>query len=392
MSEPINDSNMEAAENDLIVRPLVARRGSRLPAMAGMAAICALGVGVFAGLDARRSALADPMLQPAVMRSDTAEPQPLPMPQQPPTEPAPAPMPPAAAPPPPPAPVVQPQENLSQRYGAPTLIVDFGSENPMLVKASMQSDSPGGADAGSPGGAPSDAAGGAAAGAAQNAPGGAGEGNADSAQLNDNERFANRIGGARAERVRATRMSALDTTIPQGAIIDAVLETAINSDLPGYARALVASDVMSFDGSEVLIPRGSRVIGQYKSATALGTSRVFVIWSRVIRPDGVSVMLGSPATDELGRAGLGGKVDRHFLQRFGGAILLSILNAGLTTAAASVGDSGGVYIGSAADATNLAGAALKGSDIPPTIKTPQGAAVRIFVAKDLDFSGVGPAR
>ena len=109
-------------------------------------------------------------------------------------------------------------------------------------------------------------------------------------------------------------------------MIPAVLETALDSDLPGYTRAVVSRDVRGFDGSTVLIPRGSRLIGQYKSGVALGQSRVFVIWTRVIRPDGVSVQIGSPATDPLGRAGLDGKVDNHFFTRFGGSILLSVMN------------------------------------------------------------------
>ena len=213
--------------------------------------------------------------------------------------------------------------------------------------------------------------------------------------LSDTERFSTRLGSeGPPDTVGATYMGALDRTIAQGATIDAVMETAIDSDLPGFARAVVSRDVLSFDGSTVLIPRGSSVIGQYKSGVALGASRVFVIWQRLIRPDGVSVMLASPATDELGRGGLGGKVDRHFLQRFGGAILLSVIDGGIAagTAALSNGNSTGVYIGSATQATSVVTDALKATDIPPTIRTKPGASVRIFVARDLDFSAVGPAK
>ena len=66
------------------------------------------------------------------------------------------------------------------------------------------------------------------------------------------------------------------------------------SDLPGFTRAVVSRDVMSFDGKTVLIPRGSRLIGQYKSGVAMGASRVFVIWTRVIRPDGVALCGDAP--------------------------------------------------------------------------------------------------
>jgi type IV secretion system protein VirB10 len=107
----------------------------------------------------------------------------------------------------------------------------------------------------------------------------------------------------------------------------AVLETAIDTDVPGYVRAVISRDVRSFDGSHVLVPRSSHVIGQYKSAPAQGQSRVYVLWTRLIRPDGVSIELGSPTTDTSGRNGLGGKVNSHFGKRYGAAILLSTIGA-----------------------------------------------------------------
>ena len=385
------------SDHPIVKRPLVARAGSRLPALLGGAAALALGVGVFVGLDARRAAHAEGLAQ-------STEPVMLPTPQPLPTGaptmaagpvtkvPAPqfsvnntvptgetAPLPPAAIS----AAALAAQADARQRLAAPSLIVDFGTSEssgaaagvPVRL-AQINPSLPGAAAAG--------AAAGAVAGAQA-----AGQGVSRGVE---EDAFSRRVAGERTDRVSAERMGALDETVPQGAIIDAVLETALDSDLPGYARAQVARDVLSFDGQNVLIPRGSRVIGQYKAANALGASRVFVIWSRIIRPDGVSIMLASPATDELGRAGLGGKVDRHFLQRFGGAILLSVLNGGIAAGTAAATSGSGVYISSVSDATSAATSALKGSDIPPTIRTPQGASVRIFVARDLDFTQVGPAR
>lgn len=205
-----------------------------------------------------------------------------------------------------------------------------------------------------------------------------------------NERFAGRVSNKQEDAAQARQMTGLDRLVPQGAILGAVMETALNSDLPGYARAVVTKDVLSFDGSAVLIPAGSRVIGEYNSGVAQGASRIFIVWSRLIRPDGVTISLGSPAVDELGRGGLGGKVNRHFLQRFGSAILLSVLTGGINAASASVGRGSTVIVGTSNEASALATQALQGSDIPPTIKTKQGALVRVFVARDLDFSTVGP--
>jgi type IV secretion system protein VirB10 len=205
-------------------------------------------------------------------------------------------------------------------------------------------------------------------------------------QLSPDESFSLRIGGGDGVRTRAQPLGDPSSTVVQGAMIPAVLETALNSDLPGYARAIVSRDVRSFDGTRVAIPRGSRLIGQYKSGLATGQSRAFIVWSRLIRPDGVSVQLASPAADDSGQSGLAGKVDRHFVQRFGSAILLSVVS-GL---AGSLGDgsSSTVVIGGSADAQNAAGQALQAdSRIPPTIRVPQGTPIQVFTARDLDFSG-----
>ncbi len=173
--------------------------------------------------------------------------------------------------------------------------------------------------------------------------------------------------------------------VPQGAVIPAVLETAINSDLPGYTRAIVSRDIRSFDGTNILIPRGSRLIGQYKSGLTSGETRAFIIWDRLIRPDGLSVQLASPATDDLGQAGATGKVDTHFAKRFGSSMLLSIVN-GLSTIASGKSSST-IVIGTSSDASGVIGEALSNDmKIPPTIKVPQGAPIQVFAARDLDFN------
>ena len=110
------------------------------------------------------------------------------------------------------------------------------------------------------------------------------------------------FGSSGTQVAKATRMKNPGQTVSQGTLIPAVLETAINSDLPGYVRAVVSSDIRSFDGSRVLVPRSSRLIGQYKSGVAGGQTRAYVMWTRLIRPDGVSVALASPADGRNGSA------------------------------------------------------------------------------------------
>ncbi|WP_068093718.1 TrbI/VirB10 family protein [Novosphingobium rosa] len=178
----------------------------------------------------------------------------------------------------------------------------------------------------------------------------------------------------------AEKLGNPSNTITQGTLISAVLETALNSDLPGYARALVTQDVRGFDGRKVLIPRYSRLIGQYKSGIATGQKRAYVIWSRLLRPDGVSVQLGSPGVDFGGQAGVTGKVYNHYLERYGSAVVLSVLTGLASTSNNAVVLSTGNS--AAAVATQHDG------QIPPTIKVPAGSPIRVFLARDLDFSPV----
>ena len=194
----------------------------------------------------------------------------------------------------------------------------------------------------------------------------------------DNDQFALRVGGA-SDVANAEPMSAPSDTIVQGTLIPAVLETAIDTDLPGYVRAVVSRDVKSFDGTKVLIPRSSRLVGRYKSGLGAGQTRAYVIWSRLIRPDGVSIALGSPAVDFTGESGLAGKVDSHFFKRFSSAVLLSVVG-GLS----SIAGNASVIVSGGQSAASVA--AQRDTGIAPTVKVPQGQPIRVFTARDLDFS------
>jgi type IV secretion system protein VirB10 len=210
---------------------------------------------------------------------------------------------------------------------------------------------------------------------------------------NGNEGFAERVAAAQVDTARATRLANTALIAPQGTVISAVLETGINSDLPGFVRAVVSRDVSGFDGTTVVIPRGSKLIGEYKSGVAQGQSRAFVIWTRLLTPDGVSIKLGSPATDRLGRGGLDGETNTHFAHRFGAAILLSVISAGLQALANQSSTNSAVFIGTPQQASTVATVALqKDIDIPVTISVPQGQDIRVFVSRDLDFTDVYAAR
>ncbi len=210
-----------------------------------------------------------------------------------------------------------------------------------------------------------------------------------------------------ADRSAAARqISRIDATIPEGTLIPGILETAINSDLPGQIRAITSQDVYSFDGRRVLIPTGTRLIGEYQSEIARGQKRIFIIWTRLLRDDGVSVRLNSIGTDSLGRSGLTGLVDNKWRERFGSAILLSIVGAGSSYL---TGYSRGRHDSSGRDASDSDRAAELARDtiartfsdmanqtlgenlhIPPTVSVHQGERIFVYVRQDLDFSSVYP--
>jgi type IV secretory pathway VirB10-like protein len=371
-------------------QPIVGRsaRGWNPLVIAGVFAV--LAVVLFLILNTRRGDQTASLVTPSGTDNSTgaaAPPPPLDISPRPPVA-TPAPIPVAAPPPlPMPPPLQAVVSDEVQRLHAPAVVVDLQSANGPGV--SILAAGPAGAPPGSSAAAKADA------GSPLKAIAAAGEagsallsGAAPSAGLGANEQFAARVSNGSPEPAVATQLTGLGTTITQGATIPGILETAVNSDLPGYTRAVVSRDVRSFDGKSVLIPRGSRLIGQYRSALSLGQSRVFVIWTRVIRPDGVSIQIGSPGDDALGRGGLSGDVNTHFFARFGSSILLSILNGGIAAIAGTPTTQ--ISIGSPAAAAGAAAAATvpTGSDIMPTITVKQGVPINIFVARDLDFSNV----
>lgn len=188
------------------------------------------------------------------------------------------------------------------------------------------------------------------------------------------------------ERVTAGRLLNPSRTIPQGTVIPAVLETALDSTRAGGVRALVQRDVLSFDGTRVLIPRGSRLYGEYEANLQSGQNRALVQWTRLIRPDGVTVALDSPSSDPLGRAGIRGRVDSKFFQRFGGALLQTVLDIGTGLAVNEASD--GVLVALPGSTQNVQ--ITEPERIRPTLKVRHGTSVSVFVARDLDFSSVDP--
>ena len=176
--------------------------------------------------------------------------------------------------------------------------------------------------------------------------------------------------------------------LPKGAFIDCTLETAIDSTLPGMTTCITATDTFSADGTVVLLERGTKLVGETRGEVAQGAARVFVLWTEARTPTGVVVPLSSPGTDELGRSGLPGEVNRHFWDRFGAAILLTVINGAVQGAVNRENASGSVVVSPAAS-TDVMTEVLRGTiGIPPTVSKAQGARIQVFVARDVDFRSV----
>jgi len=179
--------------------------------------------------------------------------------------------------------------------------------------------------------------------------------------------------------------------LTQGTMIDCTLQTKLVSTQAGLLTCLATHDVMSANGKVKLIDAGTKFTGYQSGGIQQGQARAFVTWNRLETPTGVIVNLGSPGTGPLGEAGLDGHIDNHFWDRFGNAILLSLVGD-VGNWAANQGQSGSNNI--RFDNTSEGGQEVvarileKSLDIPPTLYKNQGERIGIMVARDLDFSKV----
>ncbi len=194
--------------------------------------------------------------------------------------------------------------------------------------------------------------------------------------------------------VMAQKLPTRRMLLPKGAFIDCTLETAIDSTYEGMTTCIGASDIYGADGKVVLLERGTKYVGEQKGSPRQGQGRVFVAWNEARTPTGVVVQLASPGTDELGRNGLPGYVDNHFWDRFGAALLISVVDGAMQAIAANqqsgtnVGSGGGVSFGAQGSREVMTEVLRNTIAIPPTVIKNQGERIQILVARDVDFRSV----
>ncbi|HHE0548360.1 TPA: type IV secretion system protein VirB10 [Vibrio parahaemolyticus] len=205
----------------------------------------------------------------------------------------------------------------------------------------------------------------------------------------DNTGLRSKLTATKTDRALAGVLYNRNYLLAKGAYLDCVLNTSMNSTVAGMTKCTLTRNIYSDNGTTLLLERGSELTGEYRANVSQGQSRLFVLWDRVKTPHGVVIDLASPATDSLGAGGVDGYVETHFWKRFGGAMMLSLVDDFAAYVATNGGKNVNNFESSSDAAQNMAAEALKHTiNIPPTFYKNQGERVGIVVARDLDFSTV----
>ncbi len=178
-----------------------------------------------------------------------------------------------------------------------------------------------------------------------------------------------------------------------GSIIPGVMISGINSELPGMLIGQVSQNVYdSATGHYLLIPQGSRLVGQYSADVQYGQSRVLIAWNRIIFPDGQSLNIGAMnGTDQAGYAGFEDKVNNHYMKIFGSALLISIIGGEISFT------NGSFSLNQQAQSANNSGTTIsqvgntmleKNLGVAPTIEIRPGYQFNIFVTKDMQLESL----
>lgn len=202
--------------------------------------------------------------------------------------------------------------------------------------------------------------------------------------------LAKNLTPARLKASRAGVMANPSLIVPKGKMIPCGTGTELDTTVPGQVSCRVSQDVYSADGLVRLIDKGSWVDGQITGGIKDGQARVFVLWERIRNDqDGTIVNIDSAGTNSLGSAGIPGQVDTHMWERLRGAVMISLFSDTLTALVNRTQSNNIQYNSTENSGEQLASEALRSyMSIPPTLYDQQGDAVSIFVARDLDFSGV----
>lgn len=209
--------------------------------------------------------------------------------------------------------------------------------------------------------------------------------------------FGGELQASSTPRTSASTTGNRSLVLPKGSAFTCALTTRVVSATSGLVGCQVQRNVYSENGRVLLIERGSHIDGEYRSTSVHpGTVRIPVLWTRIRTPLGITMDVDSPGTGALGESGIDGYVDNRWMERIGGALLLSFVDDAVALAAqrssGSTDNGGGTTIvmpSTTGSSSKLAEKLLDGSiNLPPLIYQDQGAVVGIYVARDVDFSRV----
>lgn len=181
--------------------------------------------------------------------------------------------------------------------------------------------------------------------------------------------------------------------LARGSFIPCVLETQLISTVAGSSNCVVPEHVYSENGKVLLIEKGSKIIGEYRSDVKQGDVRIAILWQRIKTPTGVVIDVDSPTTDAVGAMGVEGGIDYHWPQRIGAAVLLSLIGDAIEIQKEKSAPPSGTTIvtGSNTQSTtkSLAERVLESTiNIPPTIMKNRGDRVTVYLNRDLWFNTV----
>lgn len=237
--------------------------------------------------------------------------------------------------------------------------------------------------------------------------------NGSTAQLQQMQAMQNAMlglppGGTPAPTVAAAATSAQFMSNPnallvRGTYLRCVLESRIVTDIPGFTSCVLTEPVYSVNGRELLLPKGSKILGRYQDEGD-DIARVAVVWDRIITPTGIDVAMSSPGVDGLGGAGHPGDYNGHWGSKIMSALLISLISDafqwgaaehGPRTSTSIVGPGGTTVVeqpfqsATARSMERLANQALqKSAQRKGTVTINQGTVVNVYVAQDVDFSAV----
>ena len=182
-------------------------------------------------------------------------------------------------------------------------------------------------------------------------------------------------------------------TLSKGTVIECILETRVDTTVPGMTSCVIPRNIYSMNGRVLLVEKGTKAIGEYQGAVQNGLARIFMLWTELRTPNGVSIAINSPTADSLGGSGMGGYVDYHWWKRFGNALMFSMVQDGFQYIVNSANNSTNngyvTYENTQNGMEEIIKEAMQQSgNIPPTLIKNQGEKVSIFVARDLNFSSV----